>query len=233
VLQALAIRFVPHEDLGCLYSLLHDEGYQIHYADVGSADFAALDPLEPDLLIVLGGPLGADDDAHFPWLKSVLALLRDRLRMQMPTLGICLGAQLMGRALGARLHRGDSEELGFAPVRLTEAGVESCLRPLAEPDVRVLHWHSDRVELPHGAVRLAETPRCGNQAFAVGNHTLALQFHLELDPHHFERWLVHAPLDEVNRLRAEQAEHGSALARLGREIIGCWLEGLGRGQPAA
>jgi GMP synthase-like glutamine amidotransferase len=136
-----------------------------------------VDPLMPDLLVCLGGPIGAYEEAAYPFLRDELALIERRLAAARPTLGICLGAQLMARALGARIYPAPAKEIGWGEVRLSEAGQKGPLRHFA--GVPVLHWHGDTFDLPKGAELLASTVLCANQAFAFGRYALAFQFHPE------------------------------------------------------
>jgi GMP synthase (glutamine-hydrolysing) len=148
-----------------------------------------LDPLAADLFIVLGRPIGAYEDEQYPFLREELALLKSRLAANRPTLGICLGCQLIARALGARVYPMGVKEIGFSPIRLSPEGKRSCLSALAE-DGTVLHWHGDTLDLPPGAVNLAYTETCPNQAVAYGPNILGLQFHLEVSATQFECWLI-------------------------------------------
>ncbi|WP_242480705.1 glutamine amidotransferase-related protein [Rhodovibrio sodomensis] len=163
---ALALRHVAFEDLGLLAPLLAERGIAARTLDAGVDDLAAVDPLGNDMLVVLGGPIGATDDAAYPWLADELRLIERRLAAGRPTLGICLGAQLIARALGAACYPAPAKEIGWAPVELTEAGQASCLAPLGE-GTSVLHWHGDTFDLPSGVTHLAATEICQNRRSAT------------------------------------------------------------------
>src|ERR1700733_1327298 len=134
----LAIRHLPFEDLGSLALSLAEAGYAIRYVDAPTTDFTALGKERWDLLVVLGGPIGVNDGADYPFLLPELKFGEARLKAQAPLLGVCLGSQFMARALGARVYRNTRVELGWKPLTLTEAGKASPLRHLTGP---VLHWH--------------------------------------------------------------------------------------------
>ena len=229
----LALRHLAFEDLGLLRPVLEARGFgRFLTLDAGVDELRDVDLDAVDLLVVLGGPIGADDDALYPYLKDELALIQRRLAARRPLLGICLGAQLMARALGApvRPMAHGRKEIGFAPLTLTDAGRDSALAPLAlgQP---VLHWHGDQFEIPAGCASLATTPPCPHQAFAVEHFALGLQFHLESDPARLEQWLIgHAgelaqariPLDA---LRRDALAHGPALRAALGEVMDRWMAG--------
>jgi len=227
---AVAIRHVPFETLGTFEPELERAGYALTYADVAHGDLTKLDALAPDLLVVLGGPIGAYETDTYPFLSAELALIETRLRAGLPTLGICLGAQLIAAALDARVAPTGTKEIGFAPLALTAEGAASSLRHLA--DVPVLHWHGDGFALPIGAVLLATT-QVSNQAFAIGPNVLGLQFHPEADTtHDLEAWLIGHACElagagiDPRIIRADARRHGAALARAGRTMFAEWLAGL-------
>jgi GMP synthase-like glutamine amidotransferase len=144
-------------------------------------------PLPRDLagfdgLVVLGGPMAADSDEGFPTRRAELALLADALERGVPTLGVCLGAQLLAHAAGGRVYRGTTgPEIGWAPVVLTPAAPDDPLLSALPPEPTVLHWHGDTFDLPTGAVHLAGNARYENQAFRLGDAAWGLQFHVEID----------------------------------------------------
>jgi len=129
-------------------------------------------------LIVLGGPMGANDDEHHPHLAEERELLGGAVRAGYPVLGICLGSQLLAAALGGRVYKGPVDENGFGEVTPTrEGGRDPVLGP-AGPAIPVCHWHGDTFDLPPGAVHLATSARYPNQAFRVGDRAYGFQFHV-------------------------------------------------------
>lgn len=183
-----AIRHVAFEDLGSFEPALIEAGYDVRYIDVGLDDLDAIVPTASDLLVVLGGPIGVNEQDRYPFLKAELRLITARLQAGRPTMGIYLGAQLMASALGAKVYPCVEKEIGFARLSLTPEGRDSCVS--AFEYCPVLHWHGDTFDLPAGAVRLASTKVCLNQAFALSREIIRFQFHPEAGARGFERWLV-------------------------------------------
>jgi GMP synthase (glutamine-hydrolysing) len=229
--SVVALRHVHFEDLGHFAPVLERHGYDLTYCDVGIESLMSLDPLGADLLIVLGGPIGAYQEEQYPFLHEELMLLVNRLAANRPTLGICLGSQLIARALGARVYPMGVREIGFSPVQITPEGMRSCLSTLANGGM-VLHWHGDTFDLPAGAVNLAYTETCTNQAFACGPNILGLQFHAEIVAAHFERWLIGHACElavagiSIADLRAAAQRNSSMQIRKAEIVLECWLEGI-------
>ncbi len=229
--SAHVIRHLQFEDLGSFTTPLEEAGYRIHYLEAGLDDLTLA--AQSDLLIVLGGPIGAYEETGYPFLHDELALLRTRLAAQRPTLGICLGAQLMARALGANVYPGPAKEIGWFPLTLTPEGADSPLASLDGELTSMLHWHGDTFDLPEGATLLASTPLCHHQAFSLGHYALAFQCHPEADTRRIEQWLIgHAGElsalgTDLGELRRESRQHGARLRRQGQACLTRWLNLLG------
>lgn len=226
--EVIAIRHVAFEDLGSFESVLERRGFTVAYLDAARDQIA--EPVrdgDPELLVVLGGPIGAYEDDLYPVLEVEKALIRERISAGRPVLGICLGAQLIAAALGSRVYP-STKEIGWAPVELSPAGARS---PLAELTGPVLHWHGDTFDLPAGAIHLASTPACRNQAFAIGAHVLGLQFHPEVPGEAIESWLIghaaeiaHTSGVSVKTVRADTARYAPALAGQSQRLLDRWLD---------
>lgn len=157
------------------------------YADAGIDDIAAA-IADADLAVICGGPIGVYETDRYPFLVDELAAIEARIDGGGPTLGLCLGAQLIAAALGAPVYPGRRKEIGWGRIQLSLDGRHSCLAGLA--DVPVLHWHGDTFDLPRDSVLLASSNIYPHQAFSIGSTVLALQFHAEADPRRIEQWLI-------------------------------------------
>lgn len=232
--SALVLRHLAFEDLGRLRPALEQAGYVIRYLDVGVEALARHPVLDADLLIILGGPISVYDLADYPWLADEIEWLRPRLLADRPTLGICLGAQLMARALNAKVYAGDAKEIGWAPLTLGREPEDSAgFAEYVAQTGAVLHWHGDTYDLPSGARHLASSARYQNQAFAWGAHGLALQFHPEFDARKLEQWLVGHSLEIAATpgvtpasLRAATALHAAQAQRASERFFATWLASL-------
>ncbi len=236
---AIAIHHVCFENLGSLGPLLEARGYAVRYLDATVDDLCTLDAVSPDLLVILGGPIGAFDEAQYPFITDELALVRRRLESRRALLGICLGAQMIARVLGAPVRSMGVKEIGYAPLTLTPVGEASPLSALG--DVPVLHWHGDQFDIPASALRLAGTDICPNQAFAFDQHVLGLQCHLEADARQIERWLVGHACElaqagiDPREIRTQAYNLQTKLPVAARAVFTRWLDAIEfdpqRGQP--
>lgn len=229
--RALIIRHVPVEGVAGFRAPIEAAGFVVERIDVTDPAYSNVDFISPDLIVMMGGPMGVYETAAHPWIEGHVRRLAQRLAADRPTLGVCLGAQMMAAALGARVYPGGRQEVGFAPVDLHLAAAETPLRHLA--GLPMLHWHGDTFDLPAGAELLASTATYPHQAFRRGSNLLALQFHAEMgeDPR-FDTWLGKWPeaIAAAGRshaeMRADHAEHGSNAVAAGRRMIADWLVGL-------
>jgi len=230
--RTYAIRHVAFEDLGMWNSPLATRS-SIRYLQAGVDDLSRCITDAPELLIVLGGPIGVYESDQYPFLEDELNIIRHRLEQRLPLLGICLGAQLIAAAAGARVYPSGVKEIGWGTIALTDIGKTSCLNQLAGSDYTVMHWHGDTFDLPSGAQLLASTSLVKHQAFTLGSNVLALQFHVEADPRAIEPWLIgHAcelgqarikPAD----LRRDTAKLPSSLRVNSEAMLNTWLKQVG------
>ena len=229
------IRHLAFEDLASFTAILQVNGYQLNYieaADLVSApdELSMLDALSEDLLVILGGPISVNDGAMFPFIDSEIALLKQRIAADKPTLGICLGAQLIARALGAAVYPGAEKEIGWYPLQLTAAGEQSALRYLGAAHCNMLHWHGETFDLPAGSVLLASSEKYTNQAFSYGKNVLALQFHPEITQRSMEKWFIGHITEimqtdsvSVERLRQDTHRFANQLEVQGELFFNSWF----------
>ena len=225
---ALVIRHTPYEGIAGFRAPVEAAGYVIDRIDVTDPAFPDIDFDEPDLVVMMGGPMGVYETDRHPWIACEIGRLARRIMLDRPTIGVCLGSQMIAAAMGARVYPGPVKEVGFAPVAITDAGHGSPLRHIE--DVPVLHWHGDTFDLPEGTELLASSGAYAHQAFRRGNNILALQCHPEMgeDPR-FEAWLADEPY--VNQagltgadLRAQHDAPGTPAVAAGRRLIEDWLD---------
>lgn len=172
------LQHVPFEDIGGMFDWLSNHSAEVSYTrfyeNSELPDAAGL-----DLVIAMGGPMSINDEVELPWLVAEKAFIRDAVAHGIPMLGVCLGAQLIANALGARVYRNPVKEIGWFPVRAENVVADVFRFPV---EARVFHWHGETFDLPLGAVRLARSAVCENQAFQLGRNVVGLQFHLETTP---------------------------------------------------
>ena len=231
--RILVFQHVPHEILGTLDPLMREAGFRIRYLNFGrQAD------TRPDIdryhgLVILGGPMNCDETARHPHLAVEIDAIRAAIGHGLPVLGICLGAQLIARALGARVSPNPQKEIGWYDVSATAAGSRDPLFGRFNGTEKIFQWHGDTFEIPDGAVHLAESPTCVNQAFRYGENIYALQFHLEVDEPLISRWL-HTPVMtreidclgpdfHADRIMADTRTHIPRSLALGRAVFGEYI----------
>jgi GMP synthase (glutamine-hydrolysing) len=171
-------------------------------------------------------------EEEYPFIKAEISLLEDRLKQDLPTLGICLGSQLIARALGAKVYPNHSKEIGWCPLTLTTEGKDGCIQHLDSDHTSMFHWHGDTFDLPSGANLLASTAICKNQIFSFGKHALAFQCHPEVTAQHLEKWWIgHAAELSYNKLSVSQLRNqsiklGPHLQKQSRQCLQEWIESI-------
>lgn len=227
--KLLVFQHVAHEILGTLDPLLRSYGFRNHYVNFDRDPDA-----EPSLdgyhgLVVLGGPMNVDETDRYPHLDIEVKLLREALRRDFPILGICLGAQLLARALGAQVRPGPEKEIGWYDLQITQAAKDDPLLGHFGATETVFQWHGDTFDIPEGAQLLASSPGCAHQAFRFGQCAYGLQFHLEVDAPMIHRWLqVPGNQQEIlelegridpEQIRLDTPKHIPGLDKLSRDCF--------------
>lgn len=227
-MKCIALYHVRFEDLGGFAQPLATAGYDIAYRHAGAAPLSIEEWRDTDLIVILGGPIGVGDVAAYPWLAAEIDGIAQRLAKRQPTLGICLGAQLMAVALGGQVLASGGMEIGWSPLAITaDAGPLEHLR-----GVPVLHWHGDNIVPGAAVLAEAHTAATPCQAFRFGSHALGLQCHVEFDPAKLEEWLTGHAVElrqagvDLTQLRADSRQHGPRLVQAGQALLQDWLREL-------
>jgi GMP synthase (glutamine-hydrolysing) len=229
--KLLVFQHVATEPLGHLDPLLRASGVRIRYVNFGREPHAEPDVRRYDGLVVLGGPMNVDQAGRLPHLRYEMEAIRVAMALERPVLGICLGAQLLAEAMGGAVHPNEVPEIGWYRLHtLSEAHRDPLFRHFERRPNYVFQWHAYTFATPPGAVPLAWTRNCRNQAYRLGERAWGLQFHLEADAALIERWLEssggrdeieqHWDARRIARIRAATREHLPAATALGNRVFG-------------
>lgn len=238
--RLLVFQHVAAEPLGTLDPLIRRRGHRIRFVNFERNPDAQPDVERYKGLVVLGGPMNVEDQARRPHLRTELAAIERMLELGRPVLGICLGAQLLAHALGATVKRQRTPEIGWHPVRTTEAGrADPVLSPLGDA-APVFQWHGCHFEVPATAVHLARSDACEQQAFRYGANAYGFQFHLEMNPPLIERWLATpayrreleqlAGSQDEARIRTDTRRHIAGMQARADAVFNNFLDLAGRPQ---
>jgi len=223
--RVLAFRHIPFESGGLIVPALAQRGISIQYVDLYRRDSEMPDPADAAGLIFLGGPMSANDDLAY--LKREAAAIVQAVDREQPVLGVCLGAQLAARALGARVYRNHRKEIGWFDIHLTADGAADPLFAGVSRTETVFHWHGETFDLPQGAVLLASSDACRHQAFRFGEGVYGLQFHLEVTPEIIADWCSQDENSaDVRELDGPIDPHVNAarLEELSNRVFGRWAD---------
>ena len=235
--KLLVFQHVPHEILGTLNPLLKRAGFRIRYVN-----FARHPDAEPSLngydgLVVLGGPMSVNDTGRLAHLTIEMKLIEDAMKKNLPVLGICLGAQLIAKTLGADVYANKEKEIGWYDVSPTDHAENDPLLMIFQTTEKIFQWHGETFDIPRTGLHLAFSSLCSNQAFRYGANVYGFQFHLEVDEHMIHRWLrVGENRDEITalggkidpeRIHAETPTHITRLNQLSDRIFGEFIKLFG------
>ncbi|MBN1589011.1 MAG: type 1 glutamine amidotransferase [Pirellulales bacterium] len=224
----VVLRHVPDETLGVIAGALDEARLAWRYVDLFETVPESLDLEDSPGLIILGGPMNADEVEKYPFLAPEVDWIRQAVGRELPVLGICLGSQLLAKALGATVRPNGRKEIGWYSIELTEVAEHDSLFAGCAAKQTVYQFHGDTFTLPRGAVHLAQSPWCKNQAFRFGRHAYGLQFHIEVTRQMAEDWLAQpdnqrmiAELDYVDpdQIRRQTPAAITAMHALGRRIL--------------
>jgi GMP synthase (glutamine-hydrolysing) len=235
--KLLVFQHVAHEILGTLNPLLKRAGFRIRYVNFGRHPEA-----QPSLdgyhgLVVLGGPMSVYEDHRFPHLITEMKLIEYAMQRNIPVLGICLGAQLIAKTLGADVYANKQKEIGWYDLHTAPEAAQGSILNLLGQTEKVFQWHGDTFDIPAGAVHLAESTLCVNQAFRYDKTIYGLQFHLEVDAAMIQRWLkvpenrqeiakLHSGIDP-DHIHAETPQYIGRLHELSEQTFSQFIDLFG------
>lgn len=234
--NAVIFRHTSIEGLGSFHHILRERGYNITIHTTPRTDLSGFDPLAPDLLLVMGGPIGVYQADLYPFLKDEIRIIQARIEQDKPTFGVCLGSQLIAKALGAEVYPGpQGKELGWAPLTLTENARGTEFELLGHEQTNMFHWHGDTFDLPEGAVLMGSSTLYQNQLFTYGENICGVQCHPEVTPDGLKEWWVALVRDVVgddapmplDKVREETELYGETLTNQTRDFFMQWLDKRG------
>ena len=224
--EILVFQHDPFEDLGVFGEVLDKQRASCRVIRLFHGEVPAENWERISALIVLGGPMSAEDEESYPFLRWEKRIIRAAIDDAVPVLGICLGAQLIATTLGTALYEGRVKEIGWNSISITPHGQVDSLMGYLPENATVFQWHSEGFDLPSGAVRLASSTNYENQAFRVGRSIYGLQFHLEVTPRMIERWieeksrdLAQAPYVMADKIRADTHSYAPTLKYYGERFL--------------
>jgi GMP synthase (glutamine-hydrolysing) len=229
----IALRHVPHEGLGTIEDALRQVQVPFSIVDMFGERPCEFHPNELGGLIVMGGPMNVDETGRYPFLADEVQWILQAIEADLPVLGVCLGSQLLAKALGSRVYPIPVKEIGWYEIELTNDGQGDLLFHTCQPTETVFQWHGDTFDLPAETVQLARSSQCENQAFRFSRGVYGLQFHLEVTPEIVNDWLGEpgncgelAELDYIDAevIRRETPAKIGPLTSLADRVFGTFAE---------
>lgn len=219
-MSVLILKNTSSEGPGTIEDFLREQGMSYRIIDLGQE--AVTGSGEFDTLVMMGGPMSVKDEEMYPYIRREIELVREFIAAGKRVFGVCLGAQIMAKALGAKVYAGPEKEIGWYDIELTEDGIrDPLIKKLAvHPRAgdfwrrfRVFHWHGETFDIPEGAVRLAKSELYHNQAFRYGNSAYAFQFHIEVKKEMIYEWLKDEPVEKSELRKKTEAVYDDYAGR--------------------
>lgn len=228
----LILQHEPHEGLGALEPLFAADGRKVKTHHLYSGDSV---PLEEELcvwdgIVILGGAMSANDDKKFSFIRDELALVPQAVKLKIPLLGICLGSQIIAKALGAKVYRGAQKEIGWYPLTLTESASKDAIFGSLGFQTLMFQWHGETFDLPSGAIRLASSKLYPNQAFRYTDRIYGLQFHCEMTDTMIREWMEKGSKEieeaglSAEKILEETPKYLPHLRRFAHQMAQRWLK---------
>ncbi len=208
-MSVLILKNVPNEGPGTIEDFLADNGISYRIVEMSQEDIP--DPEDADTLVILGGYMSVNESDIYPYITREIELVKDFISNGKKIFGVCLGAQIMAKALGARVYVGPEKEIGWYDIELLDEGLRDprILKLATHPRAgdfwrkfKVFHWHGETFDMPQGAERIARSDIYPNQAFRYGKNAYAFQFHIEVRKETIFEWLKSEPVD-LEKVRRE------------------------------
>lgn len=232
--QVWAIQHIGYEDLGSFEPVLKERGFEIKYFCSRYVDYKKLFASDPDLLIVLGGPMSVHDLERHPWIAHEQKFIEERIALDKPLMGICFGAQITAQALGAKSYEGkQGKEIGWSKITVNEDGKKTPFRHLDGEFTHMMHWHGNTFDLPDGAVLLASSDKYHKQAYTYGDRIFCMQCHPEVTEKKLRLWYSSgkSEIEEVGstveKLQKDAHAYNEKLSQQAALFLNEWLDEQG------
>ncbi len=199
-MKVIIIKHIDIEGPGTISDFLDDKNIPYEVIDIFNGEPLPNSLSNTSAIIILGGPMNVYEEDKYPFLKDEDEFLKEAIEKDLPTLGFCLGAQLIAKAKGAIVKKAPEKEIGWFKISLNRDGLDDPLFQGFPREIDVFQWHGDTFEIPDGAHKLAESEICPNQAFRIGENVYGLQFHVEVTGEMIQQWFD-SYKDEIDSLK--------------------------------